>query len=81
MIVSAANSHYPTYHELGSKTFNPLTPKTDERNISPAASPKIFFIAYSEEKIIIQPVLITSLHISLKPWENVTYFLTWEWKG
>ena len=62
-------------------TLSPFTPKSDQVQISPAASPVILhhkvwrtwlFIAYSHWKMIIVPILITSLtHFSLKGWENV----------
>ena len=65
--------------------FNPLTPKSDQVQISPVASPVILhhtvwrtwlFIAYSDWKMIIVPVLTTSLiHFSWKGWENVLFEL------
>ena len=35
-------------YELGSKRVNPLTPKTDQRKISSAASPEIYITQYEE---------------------------------
>ena len=65
--------------------FNPFTPKSDQVQISPVASPVIWhhtvwrtwlFIAYSDWKMILVPVLTTSLiHFSLKGWENVLFEL------
>ena len=63
--------------------FNPFNPKSDQCQISPAASPGILhhtvwrtllFIAYSDWKIIMLPILTTSLiHFSLEGWENVLF--------
>ena len=65
--------------------FNPFTPKGDQVQISPVASPVILhhtvwrtwlFIAYSDWKMILVPVLTTSLiHFSWKGWENVLFEL------
>ena len=61
--------------------LNPFTPKSDQVRISPVASPVILhhtvwrtwlFIAYSDWKMILVPVLTTSLiQFSWKGWENV----------
>ena len=69
-------------------TFNPSTPKSDQVQISPVASPVILhhtvlrtwlFIAYSDWKMILVPVLTTSLiHFSWKGWENVLFELAIE---
>ena len=66
-------------------SFNPFTPKSDQCQISPAASPEILhytvwrtwvFIALLRWKLIILPILATSLvHFSLKGWENVLFEL------
>ena len=60
-------------------------PKSDQVQISPVASPVILhhtvwrtwlFIAYSDWKMILVPVLTTSLiHFSWKGWENVLFEL------
>ena len=60
---------------------NPFTPKSDQFQISPAASPAILhdtawrtwlFIAYSDGKCFCYQILTTSLiHFSRKGWENV----------
>ena len=65
--------------------LNPFTPKSDQVQISPVASPVILhatvwrtwlFIAYSDWKMILVPVLTTSLiHFSWKGWENVLFEL------
>ena len=65
--------------------LNPFTPKSDQVQISPVASPVILhhtvwrtwlFIAYSDWKMIPVPVLTTSLiHFSWKGWENVLFEL------
>ena len=65
---------------------NPFIAKSDQFQISPAASPEILHhtvwrtwlcIAYSRWKIIILPILTTSLILfSLKSWENVVYTST-----
>ena len=62
-----------------------FTPKSDQVQISPVASPVILhhtvwrtwlFIAYSDWKMILVPVLTTSLiHFSWKGWENVLFEL------
>ena len=75
------NSHYLTY----TLPFSTFTPKSDQDQISPAASPVILhhavwrtwlFIAYSDWKMILVPVLTTSLiHFSWKGWENVLFEL------
>ena len=67
---------------LRSWTF---TPKSDHVQISPVASPVILhhtvwrtwlFIAYSDWKMILVPVLTTSLiHFSWKGWENALFEL------
>ena len=66
-------------------TLNPFTPKSDQVQISPVASPVILyhtvwrtwlFIAYSDWKMILVPCLTTSLiHFSWKGWENVLFEL------
>ena len=66
-------------------SLNPFTPKSDQVQISPVASPVILhhtvwrtwlFIAYSDWKMILVPVLTTSLiHFSWKGWENVLFEL------
>ena len=66
-------------------TLNPFTPKSDQVKISPVASPVILhhtvwrtwlFIAYSDWKMILVPVLTTSLiHFSWKGWENSLFEL------
>ena len=63
----------------------PVTPKSDQVQISPAAFPVILhhtvwrtwlFIAYSDWKMIILPILTTPLiYFSLKGWENVLFEL------
>ena len=73
------NSH-PTENDA-----NTFTPKSDQVQISPVASPVILhhtvwrtwlFIAYSDWKMILVPVLTTSLiHFSWKGWENVLFEL------
>ena len=65
--------------------INPFTPKSDQVQISPAAFQVILhrtvwrtwlFIAYSDWKMIILPILTTPLiHFSLKGWENVLFEL------
>ena len=66
---------------LSNKTFfNPFTPKSDQSQLSPAASPAILhhtvwrtwlFIDYSDGKWLRYQILATSLmHLSLKGWEN-----------
>ena len=65
--------------------LNPFTPKTDQVQISPAASPEILhhtvwrtwvFIASLRWKLIILPIIATPLvHFSLKGWENVLFEL------
>ena len=81
--------HFYTYYWRGCVLwfhFNPLTPKSDQSQISPAASPEILhhtvwrtwhFIAYqSDERRLLLPILTTSLiHFSLKGWENVLFEL------
>ena len=68
--------------------FNPFTPKSDQFQISPAASPEIYlhhtvwrtwlFIVYDE--VIILPILTTSLiHFSMKRLGECTFW-TWQWK-
>ena len=62
-----------------------FTPKSDQVQISPVASPVILhhtvwrtwlFIAYSDWKMILVPVLTTLLiHFSGKGWENVLFEL------
>ena len=64
---------------------NPFTPKSDQFQISPAASPAILhdtvwrtwlFIAYSDGKCFRYQILTTSLiHLSLKGWENALFEL------
>ena len=76
-----ANVHF----ERGNKRVNTFTPKGDQIQISPVASPVILhhtvwrtwlFIAYSDWKMILVPVLTTSLiHFSWKGWENVHFEL------
>ena len=71
--------------ELGIERVNPSTPKSDQVQISPVASPVILhhtvwrtwpFIACSDWKMILVPVLTTSLiHFSWKGWENVLFEL------
>ena len=72
------------------KFVNPFTPKSDQFQISPAASPVILhhilcrirlFIALLRCKIIILSILTTSLILLLfkRLWECT--FWTWEWKG
>ena len=63
--------------------FNPFTAKSDQFQISPAASPEILhhtewrtwpFIAYSDEIAFILPIPTTSLmQFSLKGWENLLF--------
>ena len=70
---------------LNGLELNPFTPKSDQVQISPTAFPVILhhtvwrtwlFIAYSYWKMIILPILTTSLtHFSLKGWENVLFEL------
>ena len=70
-----------------SRDFNPFTIKSDQVQISPAASPVIlhhtvwrtwFSIAYSDEKWLYYQILIASLiHFSVDGWENVVF----KWKG
>ena len=65
--------------------INTFIPKSDQVQISPVASPVILhhtvwrtwlFIAYSDWKMILVPVLTTSLiHFSWKGWENVLFEL------
>ena len=65
--------------------LNPFTPKSDQFQISPAASPAILhdtvwrtwlFIAYSDGKCFRYQSLTTSLiHLSLKGWENALFEL------
>ena len=65
--------------------INPLTPKSDQLQISPAASPAIlhhtewrtwFFTPYSGGKWFRYQILTTSLiHLSLKGWENALFEL------
>ena len=69
----------------GLQALNPFTPKSDQFQISPAASPVIIhhivwriqlFIALLRCKIIILPILTTSLiYCSLKGCENVLFEL------
>ena len=63
--------------------LNPFIPESDQVQISPVASPVILhhtvwrtwlFIAYSDWKMILVPVLTTSL-IHWKGWENVLFEL------
>ena len=70
-------------------TFNPFTPKTDQFQISAAASPENITTQYGELafhsllrwNIIKLPILTTSrMRFSLKGWEKVLFEL-WEWKG
>ena len=65
--------------------LNPFTPKNDQFQISPPASPVIlhhivwrtwFFIAYSNWRMNIVTILSTSIiHFGLKGWENVLFEL------
>ena len=69
----------------GRMYFNPFTPKSDQVQISPAASPVILhhtvwriwlFIAYSDEKWLYYQIRIASLiHFCIKGWENVLFEL------
>ena len=72
------------------RKINPFSPKSDQFQISPAASPVILhhilwrirlFIALLRCKIIILPILTTSLILLLfkRLWECT--FWTWDWKG
>ena len=57
------NSHYLTFIFL---FYNPFTPKSDQFQISPAASPETPLL----------PILTTSLmHFSLEGWENALFHL------
>ena len=66
-------------------TFNPFTPKSDQFQISPAASPEIWhhtvwrtwlFIAYSDERWFYYQFSLPHLYISLwEGWENVLFEL------
>ena len=57
------------------RVFNPFTPKSDQVQISPAASPEI--LHNRVWNMIILPILTTSLiRFSLKGWENVHIFST-----
>ena len=70
--------------------INPFTPKSDQYQISPAALPEILchtvwrtwpFIALLRWKMIITPILTTSLiRVSLGRLGECTFW-TWEWKG
>ena len=61
--------------------FNPFIPKSDQCQISPAASPEIshrtvwrtwLFLAYSDERLLYCLFSLLHLfHFSLKGWENV----------
>ena len=65
--------------------LNPFTPKSDQVQISPAASAVILhhtvwgiwlFIPYSDEKWLYYQILIASLiHFCIKGWENVLFEL------
>ena len=71
--------------ELGDERVNPFTPKSDQCQISPAASPEILhhtvrrtwlFITYSDEKWLYYKFSLPHLYIfSLKGWENVLFEL------
>ena len=73
---------------IGVKDFNPFTAKSDHFQISSAASPEILhqtvwrtwlFISLLRWKMIILPILTTSLiHFSSKGWEQVPFW-SWEW--
>ena len=76
------NSNYLSYAFL----FNPFTPKSDQFQISPAASPEILHYTgwrtwlsitiLLRWKMIILPILTTSLYIlSWEGWENVLFGL------
>ena len=70
--------------QLGSERVNHFTPKSDQCQISPAASPEISlhstknlaFHSLLRWKMIILPILTTSpIHFSLKVWENILFEL------
>ena len=76
-----------TAHIFGNK-FNPFTPKSDQFQISPAASPEIshhtgwrtwFFRAYSDGRWLYYQFSLSHLYISL--WLGECTFWTWKWKG
>ena len=86
LLVSERSSYHRCWqHDLGLLgRLNPLTPKSDQSQISPAASPQIFhhsmknlaFHSLLRQKMIILPILTTSLiHFSLQGWENVLFEL------
>ena len=68
---------------------NPFSPKSDQRQISPAASPRIFhhtvwrtwlFIAYLVDRWFSQILTTSLMHVSFEGLGECIFW-TWEWKG
>ena len=94
LICFRASARYRSWdtmpHRLLSHMFSTVTPKSDQCQISPAVSPEILhhtvwrtwlFMASLKWKMIILPILTTSVNIFLPKRLGECTFWTWEWQG